>query len=303
MEQRILAAIKDVKDGRCANLNEAARKHKVPPFRLRSRWKRRPSRSDRPVYSRKLSVAEERGLCTFLDCLEAIGLPATLPMIAVKANSILARHHDTPGTRPPIVSNKWTKRFLKRHPEYHKRKQKSINIDRKRTHDPVIVREFFAELDDTLKSYGISLSDIYNMDETGFMIGMAKDQVVILLDPKRPTYLASSTNKDYVTVVECVSGDGNVLPPFVALPGQVHMEDWYTGTNLDGSWTVAVLDTGYMNDALTLEWVEHFERHSFPRLRANTVLCYSMVTGLIAPFHVSSSVGITRLYLFVFHPT
>jgi hypothetical protein len=175
VEQCILDAIKDVTDGGCANLNEAARKHKVPPFRLRSRWKGRPSRSDRPVYSRKLSTAEEQGLCMFLDRLEAIGLPATLPMIAVKANSILARHHENAQTRPPIVSNKWTKRFLKRHPEYHKRKQKSINIERKRAHDPILVREFFAELDDTLKSYGITLDDIYNMDETGFMIGMAKD--------------------------------------------------------------------------------------------------------------------------------
>jgi hypothetical protein len=63
------------------------------------------------------------------------------------------------------------------------------------------------------------------MDETGCMIGIAKDQIVVLQDPQHPTYLASSTNKDYVTVVECLSGDGNVLPPFIVLLGQVHMED------------------------------------------------------------------------------
>ncbi len=140
MEQRILAVIEYVKGSRCGNLNEAAQKHRVPPFRLWSRWKGWPSCSDRPVYSQKLSLVEEKGLCTFLDRLEAIRLPATLPMIAIKANSILARHHDNPETRPPIVSNKWTKRFLKRHPEYHKRKQTSINIERKRAHNRLIVR-------------------------------------------------------------------------------------------------------------------------------------------------------------------
>ncbi len=36
VEQCILDAIKDVTDGGCANLNEAARKHKVPPSHLRS---------------------------------------------------------------------------------------------------------------------------------------------------------------------------------------------------------------------------------------------------------------------------
>jgi hypothetical protein len=88
-----------------------------------------------------------------------MGLPS-VPMIAVKANSRLACHHDNPASHPPIVSNKWTKRFLKRHPEYHKQKQKSINIERKRAHDPILVRESFAELDNTFKSYGITLNNI-----------------------------------------------------------------------------------------------------------------------------------------------
>jgi hypothetical protein len=64
------------------------------------------------------------------------------------------------------------------------------------------------------------------MFETGFMIGMANDQIVILRNPKRQAYFASSMNKDYVT---------DVLPPFVVLPGVPHMEDWFTKQTWTGA--------------------------------------------------------------------
>jgi acylphosphatase len=65
-------------------------------------------------------------------------------------------------------------------------------------------------------------------------------------------------------VGETISGDGVVLPYLVICAGQVHLEGWVYN-NLDGDILMAVLDTGYSNDELALEWLKHFERFSAKR--------------------------------------
>jgi hypothetical protein len=64
---------------------------------------------------------------------------------------------------------------------------------------------------------------------------------------------------------ETISGDGTILPLILILPGILHQEDWYTKTDLDDDALVAVSETGYVNDELSLEWLRHFERYSARR--------------------------------------
>ena len=75
-------------------------------------------------------------------------------------------------------------------------------------------------------------------------------------------YLASSSNRELVTVMETVGGDGSVLPPLVIIPGALHMEDWYTKTNLTDDFLLGVSETGYTNDMLVMDWLVHFEHFS-----------------------------------------
>jgi len=104
--------------------------------------------------------------------------------------------------------------------------------------------------------------DRYNFDETGFRIGVGHDQWIVTLDPKQQSYLASTSNRQLVTVCETISGDGTALPPMLILPGILHQEDWYTKTDLEDDVLVAVSETGYANDELCLDWLHHFERYS-----------------------------------------
>ncbi len=68
-----------------------------------------------------------------------------------------------------------------------------------------------------------------------------------------------------MTVVECVSADHTVLPPFVILPGKKVLEAWIINTDIPEDFSIAVSDTGYSNDGLLLHWWKHFERHSAKR--------------------------------------
>jgi hypothetical protein len=68
--------------------------------------------------------------------------------------------------------------------------------------------------------------------------------------------------ENYVTVIECVSAGQDVIPPMVILAGKNVLEVWVTNTDLPGNFSLAVSDSGYANDELSLRWLEHFEHHS-----------------------------------------
>ena len=159
----------------------------------------------------------------------------------------------------------WTTRFLERYPEYHIRKQKTLEVNRKTAHDPELLQEWFDQFKKIKEEKGILDSDTYNFHETGFRIGIGRDQWVVTLESERPLSLASSSTRELVTLIETVSGDGLVLPPMLIAAGKLHMTDWYTKTNIPDTYLMGVSDTGYSNEKLALDWIRHFNRFSARR--------------------------------------
>jgi hypothetical protein len=100
--------------------------------------------------------------------------------------------------------------------------------------------------------YGIDEADIWNVYKTGFMMGIGKDQWVLMLDPDRPCHLGSSTNRELVTVIEAVRCGGQVIQPMVILLGKVYQEHWYTKTGLEDNYLIPQSESGYSNDYLAL---------------------------------------------------
>ncbi len=48
----------------------------------------------------------------------------------------------------------------------------------------------------------------------------------------------------------------------IILSGKNHLEKFFLQNNLDGKVAMAVSDTGYNNDELSLHWLEHFDKHN-----------------------------------------
>ena len=63
----------------------------------------------------------------------------------------------------------WPTNFIKRHSELHKQKQKPLVIERKRSHDPAVILNWFHRLRKVRSTWSILDDDIYNMDETGYV--------------------------------------------------------------------------------------------------------------------------------------
>ena len=95
-------------------------------------------------------------------------------MIVSCANYLLQRGHDGPGP-PPSANSRWAMDWLKRHPELHIRRQRSLNLNRAIAHNTEAILKWFEGLMDIIKMHGITPTDIWNFDETGFRIGIRKD--------------------------------------------------------------------------------------------------------------------------------
>ncbi|EYE95414.1 uncharacterized protein EURHEDRAFT_478486 [Aspergillus ruber CBS 135680] len=56
------------------------------------------------------------------------------------------------------------------------------------------------------------------------MEGQGRGEVVITKYPSRAQYPGASFSRGLISVVECISADGSVLPPCIILPGKGHLE-------------------------------------------------------------------------------
>ena len=108
---------------------------------MRGRWNGRKAKSDIVPANRKLREHQELAVCSYLDRLDKIGIPARTFMITGCVNSILRRAADGLGP-PPAVSEHWARRFLERHPKYLIRKQFVQEIDRKNAQDYDIILQW-----------------------------------------------------------------------------------------------------------------------------------------------------------------
>jgi len=203
------------------DLAAAARDFDLLPQQLRARWNGRGCKKTRLQTNRRLSEEEELAVCQYLDRLDRIGTSARLHMITGCANAILLHVHSDQSIPIPSVGEHWAWRFLDRHPEYHIRKQHMIDTDRKDAHNPASILGWFGRCAKVCDKYGIQARDQYNFDETGFRIGIGRDQWIITRDPTRQAYLGSSRNRELVTVCETISADGHVLPPMIIISGVI----------------------------------------------------------------------------------
>jgi len=185
------------------------------------------------------------------------------------ANSILRQNHvsEDASSPPPTIGTAWTNPFLERHPQFYIRKQKSLEQERKKVHDPEIILNWCQHFQLLCEEKGILKQVIYNFDKTGFRMGVGRDDWILTLNPKWQSYLPNSTNRELITCCQVISGDGHVLQPVsgVILPGVLHLEDWTTKTKLEDHVLLAVSESAYSNDLLCLEWLKHLERFSAVR--------------------------------------
>ena len=156
-----------------------ARQFSIPRSRLLHRLDGIPPRAGIPATNTKLSKPEESALCRYIDRLDHINLPTRKTFIHDTANFILrARALRAEQANPPTVGKQWVDRFIKRY-KYNVIPSYVLDANRHASENPEAINDWFVKFKAVVSEHGIVADDIWNMDETGFQIGVGKDQMVV----------------------------------------------------------------------------------------------------------------------------
>ncbi len=72
------------------------------------------------------------------------------------------------------------------------------------------------------------------------------------------------TVRELVTCEETISENSEAMPPLIILPGKQFIKAWFH-EGLDNDYLMAVSDTGYSNDKIHFDWIQHFNTYTARR--------------------------------------
>jgi hypothetical protein len=131
------------------------------------------------------------------------------------ANYLLADRDASP------VGKRWAYNFVKRKPERKTRLFRRYDYQRAKCENPSTIRSWFRLVHNTIAKYGIRSDDIWNVDETGFMMGIIMAGMVVTGSERqgRPKSVQPG-NRECITVIQAISTEGQSIAPFNIGAGQ-----------------------------------------------------------------------------------
>ncbi|KAG2000736.1 hypothetical protein GB937_010888, partial [Aspergillus fischeri] len=87
---------------------------------------------------------------------------------------------------------------------------------------------WFKAVHEAIQEHSIHEDDIWNFDETGFIMGLCTTSKVItaIERSERPRTVIQG-NREWVTIIECISSKGLPIPLVVILKVKQHQAAWY----------------------------------------------------------------------------
>ncbi|KAJ6050500.1 uncharacterized protein N7446_010609 [Penicillium canescens] len=285
IEIQIEKAMDSLSEQSKPNIAKTAREFAVPEGRLRRRWKGGKSLFQRKPNGRRLNSIQEQALCEYINYFDTVGASINRRQIAIAANSILEEDHHDESEPPPQIGDHWLKRFLKRNPEYYVRRRKALDVERSAALDKSVVERWFQDYKQVVTEHGICQQDIYNFDETGFQIGVGRDQFIITRHPKKKLFNGSITNRESVTVLEAVSADGFACPPLIILSAKQALARWFDAIKEDEHLALGFKLTGLwpINSKLITDELESYDPYYDNLYRSNTPSINSQNTEFSTP--------------------
>jgi hypothetical protein len=120
--------------------------------------------------------------------------------------------------------------FLKRNPDLVVCKASPLDPKRAKCFNETNVLKHFTLLAAFLDEQGIRWRDVYNMDEKGIQIGGGRKnngQKYFFSRRQWSRYRLKDENLELVTVIKCVSAEGDWLKPGFIFTGKKYCPEWF----------------------------------------------------------------------------
>ena len=256
-EARILLAIETIQKNKKLSIRKAAKLYNLPYTTLNHRMNGFTPRVETRANCHNLTQLEEEVIIQYILDIDSRGFPPKLRMVEDMANHIL----ESRGAKR--VGKLWTHRFVKRRIELKTRFSRVYDFQRALCEDPKLIEKWFRLVSNMRAKYGILDCDFYNFDETGFMMGIiCPGMVVTSAERNGRSKAIQPGNREWATAIICGNGEGETIPPFLVVQGQVHLSNWYTETDFPADWAIKPTSNGWTNNETGLEWLKHFDKHT-----------------------------------------
>ena len=211
------------------SIAKAAGRRGVPATTVRDR-KNKGAQNPRVGHQHEclLSPAQEDILVSWACFQDDMGIPPCQELLKGKAEAILQV------TNPGInIGKHWIERFMKRHKELQMKFSQHLDRQRAAASNPKILEQHFSIFKKAVADYKVLTDNIWNMDEKGFLMGLAAKAKVICRRGRRNPRYTCDGSRELITVLKCVSSAGHLLPPMIVTKGAHH----YSGNHIRGQGT------------------------------------------------------------------
>jgi DDE superfamily endonuclease/helix-turn-helix, Psq domain/Tc5 transposase DNA-binding domain len=213
------------------------------------------------THQQLLTPVEERTLVKWVVQYYKWGLPLNLKYLRQYATEILLRKCLQPYSNfVPLIGENWHHKFLNRNPEI--KQILARGLDRTRA-SAALKSETFTEYFELYRSlqqkYAIAPQDIYNMDEKGFCMGAIQRSHVFIPVSEKEAFLRQDGNREWISVIESISGSGETLPSFIIFKAVYQQSSWFQQLDTQSA-KIATSSKGWTDNHLGLLWLQqHFE--------------------------------------------
>jgi transcriptional regulator with XRE-family HTH domain len=178
-EVRIILAIKAIRTSKKLSQRSAAKIYKVLLSTLSNRMAGRTYRPETKANGLKLTKLEEEVIVRNILNMDSRGFTPRLAGVEDMANFILESQG---GKR---VGKLWAYRFVQQQPDLKTRFNRVYNFQRALCKDPKLIGVWFRLVANIQAKYRILDCDIYNFNETRFIIGVICSGMVVTCADRR----------------------------------------------------------------------------------------------------------------------
>jgi len=161
---------------------------------------------------RLLTPEQSKTLFQWASHRAEMAMPYSIRDLRAEAAAMAGRE---PGKR-------WHNKFFKQFPELQPSRATKLDPKRAKNFNEAIIRDYFNKMEDLHARFpgGIPPQHIWNMDKKGIQMGGGRKNIgkkYLYLKHKKQKYQIRSDNLELVTIIECVSAAGEVVPPSFCL--------------------------------------------------------------------------------------
>jgi Tc5 transposase DNA-binding domain/DDE superfamily endonuclease len=266
-ERKIQKAIEELESGKYKTIRVAAKANEICHVAVTRRRKGAKPAHQAHSSQQACTPAEEQALVDWLKRWSNQNFPIRHETMRVMARHIILNRMNSSRRNTVsayLTSINWLARFIKRHPELGSLIVKPIEKPRSDACTREIFKKWFDIFNQHMQQYKPIPANIYNIDETGFVLGDG-EKMYAIVDKRQKTHRTLKAKKgEFLTVIECASASGSMIPPFVIYKGKYLQSHWFEpGAGQD--WMVCTSPKGWTSNELGLKWLEsHFEQYTKP---------------------------------------